>query len=409
MRTECRILLFFLLLIAVCVFLSGCNSGCPGALSGSGSGTGSGGSSSTTGSSTCGTSGGGGGGGGGGGPTTAALLYYLSSSSIQGASLNSAGVFANLSPFTAPTLPTSSINSMVIVNQRFLYVPAGGFSEVLAFSINQNTGALATISGSPYVAQVSDDTVTSDPAGRFLFVGGRLSSSISVYQINASTGGLTLVAGSPFQSFNVVFADSLTVDSTGQFLYVGQTFSSNPVAVFSINQSTGALTEIGGSPFPLGVAVLQADPSGPYLLGVADATGASGDQSVHVFSIDAKTGAPTEVAGSPFPTVSTPFALAINPSGNFVYPSVADSNDVITSLEGYQLNASSGALTPLSGSPFTTLPVVAYCQFEQTGLAAFCLNASGFSVLGVSTSTGGLTHTVTDLAGPTNVPFAVTD
>ena len=298
---------------------------------------------------------------------------------------------------------------MVIVNKQFLYVPIGGFSEVLAFSINHSSGALAAISGSPFSAQASDDTVTTDPGGRFLFVGGRLSPSISVYQIDPTTGILTPAPGSPFQSFNVVFANSLTVDATGNFLYVGQTFSSNPVAVFSINQSTGTLTEIGGSPFPLGVAVVQADPSGKFLLGVADGTGASGDNHIHVFSIDPTTGAPTSVPGPPFATVNTPFALAIHPSGNFVYPSVADSSDTVTSLEGYQLNASTGALTALSGSPFTTLPAVANCQFDQSGADAFCMNASGFSLLGVNASTGALSHTVPDLAAPSNFPFAATD
>jgi len=217
------------------------------------------------------------------------------------------------------------------------------------------------------------------------------------------------VAGSPFQSFNVVFANNLTVDGTGKFLYVGQTFSSNPVAAFSINQSTGALTEIAGSPFHLGVAVIQADPSGNFLLGVADGTGASADPHIYVFAINPNTGVLTPVLGSPFATVSIPFALAIPPSGNFVYPSVADSTDTVTSLEGYQLNTSSGALTAVSGSPFTTLPIVSNCQFEQTGVDAFCMNATGFSVFNVNTSTGALSHTVTDLTTTNNFPFAVTD
>ena len=402
MRTEYRIALLFSLVLLGLVVLGGCNS-CPSSSSGSGTGSSSGGGS-VTGSTTCGSTSG----GGGGGSTIAALLYYVGASNIEGASLSTSGTFANISPFAPPTLP-SSINSMVIVNKQFLYVPVGGFSEVLGFSINQDTGALGPISGSPFVAQSSDDTVTADPAGRFLFVGGRLSPSISVYQINPSTGALTLTPGSPFQSFNVVFANSLTVDGTGNFLYVGQTFASNPVAVFSINQTTGALSEIGGSPFYLGVAVVQADPIGKYLLGVADGTGTSGDQHIYVFSINSSTGALSPVLNSPFATVATPFALAIHPTGNFVYPSVADSSDEVTSLEGYQLNATTGALTALSQSPFTTLPPVANCQFDQSGAYAFCSNASGFSVLGVDANTGALSNPIPALAAPSNFPFAATD
>ena len=404
MRTEYRIALLFLLVLLGVLVLSGCNS-CPSSSSGNGTGSSPGGGT-VTGSTTCGSTGGG---GGGGGSNIAALLYYLGSSDIQGASLNTSGTFANISPFAPATLPSSSINSMVIVNKQFLYVPIGGFSEVLGFSINQSTGALTEISGSPFVAQASDDTVTTDPAGRFLFVGGRLTPSISVYQINPSTGALSLTPGSPFQSFNVAFANSLTVDGTGNYLYVGQTFASNPIAVFSINQTTGALSEIGGSPFFLGVAVVQADPIGKYLLGVADGTGTSGDQHIYVFSINSSTGAPSPVLNSPFATVSTPFALAIHPTGNFVYPSVADSSGNVTSLEGYQLNATTGALTALSQSPFTTLPAVSNCQFDQSGAYAFCSNANGFSVLGVNANTGALSNTIPALAAPSNFPFAATD
>jgi 6-phosphogluconolactonase len=405
MRTQWRILLLFLPGLIGSLVLSGCSS-CPSSLSGNGTGTGASGAGAVTGSSTCGATPGGG--GTEGGATTTALLYYFGPGNIQGASLNSSGTFANLSPFAPPTVSSSSINSMVIVNQQFLYVPVAGLSQVQGFSINQTGGALTAISGSPFVAQASDDTVTTDPGGRFLFVGGRYSSSISVYQIG-TTGMLTLVPGSPFQSFNVVFANSLTVDSTGTFLYVGQTFSSNPIAVFSINQSTGALTEIAGSPFPLGVAVVQADPSGNFLLGVADGTGTSGDQHIYVFSIDPTTGTPTLVPSSPFATVNTPFALTIHPSGAFVYPSVADGGGTVTSLEGYQLDATSGALTALPESPFTTLPAVANCQFEQTGTFAFCPDADGFAVLGANTSTGALSNTVPDLVTSSNFPFAATD
>jgi len=337
-------------------------------------------------------------------------MYYSGGTNIQGAKFDSSGngTFANLNPFTPPAL-SGTVNSMAIVNKQFLYVPLSGFSNVQAYSINRSSGALSPINGSPFLAQAAADTVTTDPSGRFLFVGGRYASSISVYQINSSTGALTPAPGSPFQSFNVVFASSLTVDATGKFLYVGQLFSTNPVAVFSIDQTTGALTETSGSPYHLGVAVVQADPGGNFLLGIADDTGASGDKHIYVFSINTTTGAPTAVTNSPFATVSIPFALAIHPTGKFVYPSVADSNGFVTTFEGYQLNSTSGALTALSGSPFTTLPIVAECQFEQTGAFAFCMNISGFSVLGVNTSTGALSRTFPDLAASNNFPFAVTD
>jgi len=351
---------------------------------------------------------GGGGGNGGGNATSNVRLYHLGSSSdIQGALFTSSGSFANLSPFTPPILPSSQISSMVIADKQFLYVPMSGFSSVAGYTIGSDN-SLTQISGSPFSAAAGGDTAITDPAGRFLFVGGQSSSSISVYQISPTTGVLTPAPGSPFRSFNLGIAANLTVDGAGKFLYVGQGFSTSPVVAFSIDQTNGALTELSGSPFALGVSVLQGDPSGKILLGIADNTGTSGDKHISVFSINQTTGAPTAVAGSPFATVSVPFALAMQPGGSLVYASMADSNGITTALEGYKLDATSGALTSLTGSPFTAFPF-ANCQFEQTGAFAFCPSATGFSVLSVDSTSGGLTHLTPDLTTSNNFPFAVTD
>jgi 6-phosphogluconolactonase (cycloisomerase 2 family) len=417
MNSRYQTWILILLIIVGLLALAGCASsgtscslsctspGGPGGGGGGGNGGGGGGGGGGNGG---GGGGGGGGNGGGGGTTTSALLYYLGASSdIQGALFTSAGSFANLSPFTPPVLPSGQVNSMLVADQQFLYVPMGGFSSVAGYTIGADN-SLTAIAGSPFAAAAGGDTVTTDPAGRFLFVGGQFSSSISAYQISPTTGVLTPAPGSPFRSFNLGLSSNLTVDGSGKFLYVGQSFSTSPVVAFSINQTNGALTEIAGSPFSLGVSVLQADPSGNFLLGIADNTGTSGDKHISVFSINQTTGAPTAVAGSPFATVSVPFGLIIDPNGSFVYASMADSNGVTTALEGYQLNATSGALTSLTGSPFTAFPF-AFCQFEQTGAFAFCPSSTGFSVLGVDSTTGGLTHVPPDLTTTNNFPFAVTD
>ncbi len=81
-------------------------------------------------------------------------------------------------------------------------------------------------------------------------------------------------------------------------------------------------------------------------------------------------------------------------------------------MEGYAINPTTGALTALAGSPFTAPPVAAFCKWDQGGTEAFCANAAtaAFSILDTNTSTGALTHTVTDLNVTNNgVPFAPTD
>src|SRR6516164_2279178 len=70
--------------------------------------------------------------------------------------------------------------------------------------------------------------------------------------------------------------------------------------------------------------------------------------SISGFSINA-TGALTPVSGSPFATGTSPIGIAVDPAGKFVYAANANSKNV----SGYSINTSTGALTPVPGSPFT--------------------------------------------------------
>lgn len=398
---------FFYLLLAAVAMLgwAGCGGGCSTtSLNSSGTSGGATGGVSTAGS-VCGP----GTNPGGGGGNTSSFLYYLSNTNILGAGLSTTGTLAALNPFTPPTLPSSAGSDMVIVNKKFLYLPQSDSQTIQAFSIDHTTGALTSINGSPF-STVGAEAITSDPAGRFLFVGNHNAGQISVFQIDATSGALTAAPGSPFSAFNLDFIQVMAVDGTGKFLYAGQGLSSLPVFGFAIDQNTGALSQIIGSPFGLGVAGVRTDFTGKFAVGL---TGITADNHLYVFAIDPTTGALAPVSNSPFATVmATPLDLRIHPSSQFVYSFGIDSNNAFTPVEGFQLDASTGALTPLTGSPFTGVPVVAECKWDQGGGEAFCANTAtnAFSVLTTSTSTGALTHTVTDLAVTNNqVAFAPTN
>ncbi len=383
---------------------AGCGGGCPTTTLTSSAGTG----GSTGGTSTGGTACGPGTNPGGGG-NAAAFLYYLGSGNILGASLSTTGTFSNLTPFTPPTLPSSAGNDMVIVNKKFLYLPQSDSLTIQAFSIDHATGTLTAINGSPFPT-AGADSVASDPLGRFLFVGNATTGQVSVFQINSTTGALVAAPNSPFSAFNLDFAQVLAVDGTGKFLYVGQDLPALPIYAFSIDQNNGALSPAVGSPFFLGVAGVRTDFTGKFAIGL---TGTTGDNHLYVFAIDPSTGALSAVNNSPFATVtSTPLNLRIHPSSQFVYSFGLDSNSNFAALEGFAIDPSSGALTALSNSPFTTLSIVADCKWDQGGGEAFCADvaSSAFSVLDTNTSTGALAHTVTDLTVSNDaVPFAPTD
>jgi len=74
-----------------------------------------------------------------------------------------------------------------------------------------------------------------------------------------------------------------------------------------------------------------------------------GDGTISGYTINATTGALSTVAGSPFAAGSAPNSLVVDNLGKFLYVANGGSNTVSI----YAIDAMSGALTPSSGSPFT--------------------------------------------------------
>lgn len=237
---------------------------------------------------------------------------------------------------------------------KFLFLAHANLNGIFAFTRDANTGAITSVAGSPFPAATNPFHVLVHPSGNFLYASNYNDpmGSISAYTIDPNTGALTQIAGSPFATQpGYPGPGYLAVDPTGKFLYVGldgTVNANNLVAAFSINSSTGALTAITGSPFmagngPLSVAV---DLSGKYLYAAN-----SFDNTISAFTIDPTLGGLTTVSGSPFATGALggfPFALAMDPSGMFLYTGNQGSNNI----SGLSLSATTGALTSIPGSPF---------------------------------------------------------
>jgi 6-phosphogluconolactonase (cycloisomerase 2 family) len=145
-----------------------------------------------------------------------------------------------------------------------------------------------------------------------------------------------------------VAPSAVVVDPSGRFAYVANEFSDN-VSGYTINATTGALPPLAGSPFPAGTfpQAITVDPAGRFVY-VANGGDFESLGSVSGYTINAATGALTPVAGSPFPAGAAPSAVTVDPSGHFTYVANGDADNI----SGYAINATSGALTPLAGSPF---------------------------------------------------------
>ena len=216
----------------------------------------------------------------------------------------SAGSRVPVNSFTSPSLPIRDSQNVAIVNKEFLYIPIGD-ATIEAFKIDRSTGALAATAGSPYTVPTANGKATkvvADPQGRFLFVGSKNAGEVWAYQIDATSGDLTLTVGSPFTAPSSFFAaTSLTVDAAGRFLYVGQGDPSLGIIGFSIDQVTGTISLLPGTPFFLGVAELRADPAAEFLTGMPQISNqnsaAAPEAGIHRFSIGSD-GVPTAVPGS---------------------------------------------------------------------------------------------------------------
>ncbi len=136
-------------------------------------------------------------------------------------------------------------------SSRYLYVVNFASRNISAFII-ETSGALTPITGSPFgnANNLLLETLAIDPLGRYLYTSG--SGSVTGYAIDSTTGALIQLAG-----LQIVIAgfqpNQMTVDHSGQFLYVtGKTTAE--VRVLSIDAASGALTEIADSPFAAGTS-----------------------------------------------------------------------------------------------------------------------------------------------------------
>jgi 6-phosphogluconolactonase (cycloisomerase 2 family) len=208
----------------------------------------------------------------------------------------------------APTTLTNKqlLFATVSADGRFFYqgLHVGTAASIPGFSIAPD-GTLSTIPGDPAGTGFIPKTLTVDPSGRFLYAvisSSSLGTSTSVigYNIDPVDGTLTQIRVEPFTAGEN--PTSAAADASGRFLYVTNGASSangNSVSGFSIDEGTGALIELRGSPFPAPISPISVtvEPGAQFAY-----VGLDGTQGVRAFTIDELTGALTEVLGSPFPT-----------------------------------------------------------------------------------------------------------
>ena len=270
-----------------------------------------------------------------------------------------------------------------------LYLASAGDAEVAGFAIDATSGALSPLAGSPYPAGTGAGAIPAfSPGGGYLYVMNQTAATVSGYSIDATSGVLTplpnnvgtgtnpsWIAFTPDGKYAYVsdsgedaisqysvtagvltpmtpatvasdeLPQDLTIDANGAYLYapVANGATAGAVEVYAIG-STGALTAMSSTPAGVKPVYLAIDPTGPYAY-IASSAGAE----VYGYSIDSTTGALTALANSPFSTGagSLPQFITLDPSGRFGYTA----NEGTANITGFTISPTTGELTAMP-SPF---------------------------------------------------------
>lgn len=210
------------------------------------------------------------------------------------------------SPFQV-TFPADTIASDP--QGRFLFIGNESGGNIASFQINQTTGSLTPSPNSPInaVGIGSGDVFTVDGGGKYLYVGEQNDSASAVvhgFIIDQTNGSLTDIPGSPFS----LGVSTVHADPSGKYLlgirgYVdlGGPSGDNNLYVFAINPSTGFPVPVTGSPVPLNGAPNEfaIHPNGKFVYTMDVATG-SASAPIEGLQLDQSTGTLTPLTGSPF-------------------------------------------------------------------------------------------------------------
>ena len=231
---------------------------------------------------------------------------------------------------------------------QFLYVIAGippATSTLKTYTINRNTGTLTQIGTTGPIAQcLHGHRVRITPTNSFLYVACEDSGVINAFSRNPGTGqltdlGQTTVGGT---------TSDVAIDSGTRFLFASST---NSVSVYTIN-GNGTLSPIlgGHNNFAAGNTphALTFDTSGQFLY-----TANINDATISAYGVDQNSGALTPVAGSPFPTGGDPNYVLVHPDGKVLFTADAKANanpnHVANDVARLTVNAD-GTLSPMTNA-----------------------------------------------------------
>lgn len=289
--------------------------------------------------------------------------------------------------FTAQGHPYPDI--AVDPQSHFLYLASYYDGVVAGFTIDQNTGALASVGPGVAAGAGAGGIPAFSPDGKFLYVvnqgatnpfGGNVvgttnnANTVSAFSINQTTGQLTLVGtvatGNTADTNHGAQPSWIAFTPNGKFAYVSNTGQSS-VTAFAVG-ADGSLTAPTNVPSTGHPQDLTIDSTGTHLYAPNTTQDAQGNPAgnVTVFSIDGTSGALTALGQ--VPAGLQPIFLQIEASGKYAYVSSNGGSEVY----GYSIG-SNGMLSALSTPTFATQPNPNFVNIDPSGKFLYTANRNG--------------------------------
>jgi hypothetical protein len=339
------------------------------------------------------------------------FLYATSTSSqIESFSIASTGALTPLASSTGPADSQSTADEFGLL----LFADSSS-NEVVVQSVNFGTGALTPAPGSPIPlgsTSSGPNSIIVGPFGQNLYA-SEPNGTIVGYS-NPGTAMMTVLPGSPyaagFAPTQMAVAQLTSSGSSAASLYASDSGDPNGGILAFAVASDGSLSPIAGSPF---ATTPNAAPS--YLLSTSNS---GGDQVLFVslsnagqiagFSIDNATGALAPIPGSPFTAGKGPGMLISGIANELIVINTGDHT-----VEAFNISAI-GVLTP-NGSPAAvgTANAGIALQLERTQpsspLFAADTAASSIDIVNVDSSSGAISAGETVAASSPPLQLAIYD
>ncbi len=247
------------------------------------------------------------------------------------------------SPFSSGNSPSSITFFQGPTGSLFAAATNNDDDNVSVYAVNMLTGALTEILDSPFSAGSSPVSIAISPeidGNLFAAVANDNARNISVYSVNGITGTFTEIPGSPFHAGCSPSSVAFFQGSAGNLFAAATNYSDDNVSVYAVDTLTGTFTEIPNSPFSAGFSpvsiAISPEIDGNLFAAVANAY----DNNVCIYSVDTSSGAFTQIPGSPFYIGPYPASVAFVPSieGNLF---VAITNPSFDTVSVYQILPSS--------------------------------------------------------------------